>query len=68
MAVSTKNQETNKIRGEAERSDDQDEFRVVNFWWVEESSERFQDNGNTQGNKEDGVEESTEDFGPEPLW
>jgi hypothetical protein len=59
MTMSSKNQEPNQIRRKSQASDNQNKLRVRNLRGVEQSSERFQDNRDAEGDEENSVEEGT---------
>lgn len=67
VAMSAENDETNEVRGKAEGSNNQDQFRVFDGGWVDESAEGFEDDGDAKRNQEYGVEEGTENFRAQPL-
>jgi hypothetical protein len=67
VAVATEHEETNQVGEEASRTDNEHELGVFNRGGFDESSQGLEDNGDAEGDKEDGIEEGTEDFGSYPL-
>lgn len=65
--MTAQNEESNDVRGKAKGTDNEDKLRVEDFRRVEESCDSFEDDGQTQCNQEDGVEEGTEDLCSQPL-
>lgn len=67
VSVTTKDQKSDQVGEEASTTDNEYELRIVDLGWFDESSDGFQDDGDTKCDKEDGIEESTENFGSNPL-
>jgi hypothetical protein len=65
--VSSEDAKSNQVRSQSKAADNQDELRVSNFGRVNESGERFENDGHAKGDQEDGVEEGAEDFSAKPL-
>ena len=69
VAVSdiVKQHETDNVRGKTEGSDDQDEFGLRYLLRLDKSLNSFQEDGQTKGDQEDAVDESTERLCALPL-
>lgn len=59
MSMSTENEESHDIRSQAQTANNQNELWVCNSRNVDESCNRLEDDRETQGNQEYGVEEGT---------
>jgi hypothetical protein len=57
VPMPSENDEPSQVRGESQAADNQNQLGVPNLWRVEESCERFEDDGYAEGDEEDGVEE-----------
>ena len=67
VSVSTQDEESNNVRGKAQRTDDKDKFWVGDHWRIDKSGNSFEDDRETQCDQEDGVEKSTENLCSQPL-
>lgn len=69
VAVSdiVKQHETDNVRGKTEGSDDQDELGLGYLLRLDESLDSFEEDGQTEGDQEDAVDESTKRLCALPL-
>lgn len=67
VAMATEDEETDEIGEETGASNSEDELRAVDLRGFDESGESLENDGHAKSDKEDGVEESTKDFGANPL-
>lgn len=67
-AVTAEDDEAKQVREETSAAYNEDEFRVVDLGWFDESCEGLEDNGDAERDEEDGVEEGTENLSAHPLW
>jgi hypothetical protein len=59
VPVSSKNSETNQVRGKAQTTNNQDKLGVSNLGRVDKTREGFEHDRYAEGDEEDGVEEGT---------
>lgn len=67
MSMATQDDETDKVGEETGATDDEDELGVLDLGRLDESGDGFEDDGDAEGDKEDGVEKGTENLGSYPL-
>ena len=67
MTVAAQDEETDEVGKETGATNDKDELGVFDLRRLDESCDGFEDDGYAKGDKEDGVEESTKNFGSYPL-
>lgn len=67
MAMPSEDEEADEVGEQSGRSNNQHEFGVIDLGWLDESGQRFEDDGNAKRDKEDGIEEGSEDLGSNPL-
>lgn len=67
VTVAPKDEEPDEVREETRGTDDEDELRIVNLGGFDKSSQGLEDDGYAEGDEEDRVEESAQDFGAHPL-
>ena len=68
VAVAAQDEEANQVGGQTSAADNQNQFGVFDGGRIEEALGGVQNDGDTEGDKEDGVEEGAEDFGAQPLF
>lgn len=59
VTMATEDKETDEVREETSGTHDKHELGVADLRGFDESGKGFEDDGNAEGDKEDGVEEST---------
>jgi competence protein ComGC len=67
MTVATQHKEAKKVGEETGASNNEDEFRVVDFGRFDESRQSFEHDGYAKRNQEDCVEECSQDLCSNPL-
>lgn len=59
MSVIVEEEESEDVRCEAKATDDKDQFRVGDLLRFDESLDRLEEDGETQGDEEDAIDEGT---------
>jgi len=67
VAMPIQDKISNNVRGESNRTNNQDQHGVSDLRRVDESRNRLEDNGDAKGDQENGVEECAEDLSSLPL-
>lgn len=67
VSMSAQDEESDNVREEAQGTNDEDKLRVEDFGRVDKSGNCFEDDGETQCDQEDGIEEGSKDLCPQPL-
>lgn len=67
VSMSAQDEESNDVREEAQGTDDEDKLWVEDFWWIDKSGDSFENDGKTQCDQEDRIEESAENLCSQPL-
>lgn len=68
VAVASEDHEANKVRCQAEATDDKHNLGVFDIGGIKEPRDSFENDGDAESDQEDGVEESSQNFGSQPLW
>lgn len=67
VPVSSENSEANQVGSKPQATNNQNELGISDLGRVDKPRERFEDDGYTQSDEEDGIEEGTKNLGTEPL-
>lgn len=67
VSMAAENEEAEKVRKQTGGTDDEHHLGVVDFRGFDESSKSFENDGNAESDKEDGVEKSTKNLGANPT-
>ena len=68
VAVAAQDEKAHQVGGQTSAADNQNQLGVLDGGRIEEALGSVKDDGDTEGDKEDGVEEGAEDFGAQPLF
>jgi hypothetical protein len=60
MSVVMEEKKTDNVRCQTKAANNEDDLRVGDFLWFDKSLDRFEEDGKTQRNQEDPVDEGTE--------
>lgn len=67
VAMAAEDKETDKVGEQAGRTNNEHELGVIDLGGFDESGQCFEDDGNTEGDKENGVEKGTKNLCANPL-
>jgi hypothetical protein len=67
MTVVVEKEKTADVRQETAGADDEDDLGVGDVLWLDEPLDRFEEDGETERDEEDAVDERTQSFGTLPL-
>jgi hypothetical protein len=67
VAMVVEKEKTADVRQETAGADDEDDLGVGDVLWLDEPLDRFEEDGETERDEEDAVDERTQSFGTLPL-
>lgn len=67
VAVVMEEKKAEDIGSQARAADSEDELRGTDFLGLKETLDSLEENGETEGEEEDAVDQGSEDFGALPL-